>query len=301
MTTATPAQPRTHTTIHAAARQPFDFGASLRFIESFPAMAGEQGTDGGALTCALRAGGVLAAARIAADDGGLRYELEADGALSEDAVDAIVDRLSFYLGLDDDVAGFYALAADDPSFQRVIARLRGYHQVKFPSPLEHLCWAILGQRVPLAVARKMKRAIVTAGPNSIVVDGEELWAFPDLEQLLALTQDDLVGLIRNERKASYLYRAFRHWQDIDESFLRSGEHALVRERLLEIPGVGPWSATFLMVRGLGRTETIGPDREGKLAAGRVYGQTLNDAEFLKLAERYAGWQGYWGHYLRVGS
>jgi DNA-3-methyladenine glycosylase II len=56
-----------------------------------------------------------------------------------------------------------------------------------------------------------------------------------------------------------------------------------------------------MVRGLGRTGSIGPDREGKLAAGRVYGRTLTDAEFLELADRYTGWQGYWGHYLRVGG
>jgi DNA-3-methyladenine glycosylase II len=299
--TSTTQPPRTRVSVHAPARQPFDFGASLRFIESFPAMAGQQGTTDGVLTCGLREGGVLASARIVAEGDGLRYELESDGPLNDNAVAAITDRLSFYLGLDDDVAAFYARAAEDPPFARVVARLHGYHQVKFPSPLEHLCWAILGQRVPLPVARKMKLAIVTSGANSIVVDGTERWAFPDLEQLLGLTEADLVGLIRNQRKASYLYRAFRHWQDIDESFLRTGEYELVRQRLLEIPGVGPWSAMFLMVRGLGRTETIGPDREGKLAAGRVYGRTLSDAEFLELADRYAGWQGYWGHYLRVGA
>jgi DNA-3-methyladenine glycosylase II len=211
----------------------------------------------------------------------------------------VTDRLSFRLGLGDDVAAFYALAADDPPFQRVVERLHGYHQVKFPSPLELLCWAILGQRAPLPVARRMKQAIVARAANGIVVDGRELWAFPDLEQLLELTQDELAGLIANRRKAAYLHGAFRHWQEIDEAFLRSGDREQVRQRLLEIPGVGRWSSTFLMVRGLGRTETIGPAREGRLAAGRV-GRTLTDAQFVELAGRYEG-QGYWGHYLRVGG
>jgi DNA-3-methyladenine glycosylase II len=179
--------------------------------------------------------------------------------------------------------------------------LYGYHQVKFPSPLELLCWAILGQRAAMPVARKMKQAIVTWAGNSVVVGGIELWAFPDLEQLLALSEDDLVTLIRNRRKAGYLYGAFRQWHEIDEAFLRHGDDEHVRERLLAIPGIGPWSATFLMVRALGRTQKIGSDREAKLAAGRVYGRTLTDAEFLELADRYSGWQGYWGHYLRVGG
>jgi DNA-3-methyladenine glycosylase II len=109
-----------------------------------------------------------------------------------------------------------------------------------------------------------------------------------------------VDLITNRRTAGYLYAAVRHWQEIDEMFLRSGEHEVVRQRLHEIPGIGPWSAGLLMVRGLGRTETIAPDREGKLAAGRVYGRTLTDDDFLELAARYTGWQGYWSHYSRVG-
>jgi DNA-3-methyladenine glycosylase II len=288
-------------TVHAPARQPFDFGASLRFIESFPATTGEQGTDGGVLTCALRADGATIGARIAPDGAGLRYELQAAAPLGDAAVAASSDRLSFYLGLDDDVAELYALADDDPPFRRVIERLYGYHQVKFPSPLELLCWAILGQRAPLPVARTTKQAIVAWAGNRVVVDETERWAFPDLEQLLALGEDDLVELIRNRRKAGYLHGALRHWREIDEAFLRHGEHEEVRERLLAIPGIGPWSATFLMVRGLGRGEKIGPDKEGRLAAGRVYGRTLTDGEFLELAGHYGSWQGYWAHYLRVGG
>ncbi len=286
-------------TVHAPARQPFDYGASLRFIGSFPATTGEQSIDAGVLRCALRAGGAVVGARITADGTGLRYELEAAASLSDGAVAAATDRLSFFLGLDDDIAELYSLAAADPPFQRVVDGLYGYHQVKFPSPLELMCWAILAQRVPMAGARKMKQAIVTAAGNSMVVDGTELWAFPDLGQLLALSPDDLVDLIGNRRKAGYLHAAFRQWEEIDEELLRIGEHGLVRERLLAIPGIGPWSATFLMVRGLGRSELVSADKEGKQAANGVYGRTLSDAEFSALAGHYGGWQGYWAHYLRA--
>lgn len=262
---------------------------------------GEQSIDHGVLTCALRADGALVGARITADGDGLRCELESASPLSDGVVAAATDRLSFRLGLDDDLAEFYALAADDPPFQGVITALYGYHQVLFPSPLELLCWAILAQRVPMAGARKMKQAIVTSAGNRITVDGIELWAFPDLGQLLPLSTDDLVDLIGNRRKAGYLHGAFREWEQIDEAFLRNGDVDLVRERLLAIPGIGPWSATFLMVRGLGRSEEISADRESKLAASRVYGRTLTEGEYLELAARYGRWRGYWAHYLRAAG
>jgi len=262
---------------------------------------GQQNIDDGVLRCALRAGGALVGARITAEGDGLRYELESASPLSDDALAAATDRLSFHLGLDDDLAQFYALAADDAPFQGVITTLHGYHQVLFPSPLELMCWAILAQRVPMAGARKMKQAIVTAAGNRAMVDGIELWAFPDLQQLLTLTLDDLVGLLGNRRKAGYLHGAFRQWEEIDEGFLRRGDHILVRERLLAIPGIGPWSATFLMVRGLGRSEEISADRESKLAAARVYGRTVTDVEYRELAGHYGRWQGYWAHYLRAAG
>lgn len=115
----------------------------------------------------------------------------------------------FYLGLRDDLTEFYQLARHDPPFARVVERLYGYHQVKFPSPLELLCWAILCQRVPMPVARKMKQALVEAVGNRTTLGGKSRWAFPDAEQLAAFDEAELHRLIGNQRKAGYLYRSVR--------------------------------------------------------------------------------------------
>ena len=56
-------------------------------------------------------------------------------------------------GADDDLQPFYALAEADPPFWALVQRLYGYHQVRFFTPFENTCWAILGQRTPFAVAR----------------------------------------------------------------------------------------------------------------------------------------------------
>ncbi len=282
---------------------PFDFDASLRFIRGFPAMTGEQDTGSGALTMAVREHGALVGVRLRAamNRCGLNGELMSARVLSEPALAAIRDRLRFHLGLDDAVSEFYELAAGDLAFGAVVARLYGYHQVKFPSPLELLCWAILGQRVPMPVARTMKHAIMAEFGNEVVVDGRSMRAFPDLDQLLILSQARLQELIGNSRKAGYLYGSLRQWAETDEAFLRTGEYDAVRDRLLEFPGIGPWSATFLLIRGLGRTERMAPDKEALRAASRVYGHPVGEAEFVELAARYGSWQGYWGHYVRVAG
>ncbi|QMU76329.1 DNA-3-methyladenine glycosylase 2 family protein [Streptacidiphilus sp. PB12-B1b] len=296
---------RSTVTLHLPARQPFDFGASLAFIGSFPAMTGQQDAEQAArtLTLALHENGTTLAARlIAAGSGpGLNCELTAERPIDSATADAAADRLSFYLGLDDDLAPLHAAARRDPAFQRIADRLRGYHQVKFPSPFELLCWAILCQRVPMPVARTMKQALVETVGNRIDLDGRELWAFPDAQQLAALSEAELASLIGNQRKAGFLHGSISRWLDLDEGFLRSGDYDEVRERVLALPGIGPWSASFLLIRGLGRMEHIAYDREAARAATRAYGHPVDEPEFRRLASGYGELQGYWAHYLRVGG
>ena len=289
--------------LHLPARQPFDFGASLAFIGSFPAMTGQQGSSGAALTLALRENSSTLAARLTAAAGGtgLDCELTADTPIDGATARAAADRLGFHLGLDDDLSPLYTAARRDPAFQRVADRLYGYHQVKFPSPFELLCWAILCQRVPMPVARTMKQSLVEAVGNRMELDGRVLWAFPEAEQLAALDEDELTALIGNRRKAGFLHGSIRRWLDLDEGFLRGGDYGAVRERILELPGIGPWSASFLMIRGLGRMEHIGYDRESARAASRAYGHPVDEPEFRRLASGYGELQGYWAHYLRVAG
>ena len=292
-------------TTHLPAAEPFDFDRSLAFLASFPTMTGEHGVAGRSLTRAVREDGRLVAARLTAADPaegpGLRCELHADGPLSEAETAALADRLAFSLGLDDDLTAFYALARDDAPFRAVTERLDGYHQVKFPSPFEMLCWAVLSQRVPLPVARGMKQSLVEACGNRVVLDGTAYWAFPGADQLLGFTQAEWAALVPNQRKAGYLHALVRHWLEIDEAFLRTGPYQEVRDRLLRIPGIGPWSASFVLIRGLGRMEELSPDKEVLRAAARVYGRAVGEEEFEVLADRYGPWRGYWGHYLRVSG
>ncbi|MDL4776448.1 MULTISPECIES: DNA-3-methyladenine glycosylase family protein [Thermomonosporaceae] len=299
--TATVAEARFTEPVVLPATAPFDFGASLRFLHGFAPSAGEQTVVGETLTKALRAGGRTVVARLAAAGDGLTCSLHASGPLTAGEIAAAADRLRFQLSLDDDLEDFYAIGRADPDFAPVIDRLYGYHQVKFASPLENVVWAILSQRTALTVAAKEKRALSDAFDDRLVLDGEEYGAFPDAEQLASLSSGRMAELVGNERKGRYLHGTVRAWLDSDEEFLRNGPYDEVRDYLLGLPGIGPWSATFVLIRGLGRMREMPLEKQLRTAAAHAYGRTLSDAEMQKIADGYGEWQGYWAHYLRVAD
>ncbi len=214
------------------------------------------------------------------------------------------DRLGSMLGLTDTLAPFYALAQQDPKFMPILKSLFGYHPVRFQSGFEAAVWAILSQRNRMATARNMYRSLVRSFGHMAEVDGIECWAFPEPEELAGCSEGDLAMVARNLRRGEFLIDAARAFAMVPPGFLASAKFEEVEAWLRGINGIGPWSASFVLWRGLGRSQTVPlPDRAFLDAASRVYGggTTLSDAEVMSIARRYHPWQGYWAHYLRVGA
>ena len=208
------------------------------------------------------------------------------------------------MSLDDDLRPFYQIAHADAAFAPIVQDLYGYHQVKFLTPFENACWAALAQRNTQPVARRMKRALTETYGGSIQVQGVTYWAFPEALRLAHLSEDELMAVVHNARKAEYLLAVIRAFNEVDEHFLRTGDYEEVAAWLQHIRGFGAWSVGFVMLRGLGRMERV-PLTEKHLleAASRVYGhgKELSRGEIVKIAERCGVYQGYWAHYLRVGT
>ncbi len=293
------------TTINFTPTPPFDFAQTLHFIGDFTPGEGEQRVTGPTLTRALRVAGQTVVCRVAShgtiDAPALTCDLFAATPLAADVVVAVRDRVAFWLSLDDDLRPFYAAAADDAAFAPMVRDWYGYHQVKFLTPFENACWAVLAQRSPLAVSRLMKDRLVARFGGTCTVDGETYAAFPEPADLAGVTPAALVETLRNARKADYLHAVIQAWLAVDEQWLRTGPYDDVERWLRGIRGVGVWSASFVLIRGLGRMERLPPEDALTRAAARVYGHPLNAAEFAAVAVHYGAMQGYWGHYLRVAS
>jgi DNA-3-methyladenine glycosylase II len=284
---------------------PFGFAQTLRFAEGFTPARGEQRVAENTLTKAIMVAGRPIGFHVASvgtvDAPALDYTLYSATPFPSDLIVASEDRLRFYLSLDDDLTPFYQIARDDAAMARIMKRRYGLHQIKFPTPFENAAWAILTQRTPIAVARVVKDRLTQRYGGSIQVEVETLWAFPDAPSLAVADPNELARLIRNERKTAYLTAASQAFADVDEQWLRTGDYDEVEAWLRAIPGVGSWSAGFILIRGLGRVERITFNEPLLEAAARAYGEPITPARFKELASRYGETAGYWAFYLRTGA
>ncbi len=285
---------------------PFDFDQAIDFILTFPPMHGEQVVSDKSLSRAAWASQTPVAFKLSAtgtvEDPQLRYELHADEPLSETDVAALVRRIEVYLSAYDDLHRFYELIDSDPPFVAVKRELYGYHQVKFLTPFENACWTILSQRNVLGVAQHMKQSLIEEFSAAVEFNGRQFWPFPGAKAVVRASVEDLTELLRNRRRAEYIHGAAVAFSEADEAFLREGSYGEVSRWLQAIPGVGPWSAAFIMIRGLGRMEHIPyGDQALMRIAGAIYGRggPLTAEEVQRIADHYGDLQGYWAHYLRV--
>jgi DNA-3-methyladenine glycosylase II len=299
----------TTTTGTLTPRAPYDFIKMLAFIGDFTPTGGEQTLAADAVTKAitqngqavafeLRSAGTTAEPRVS-------YTFFSQHPLSEADQRAVVERIRFFLSMDDDLQPFYDIARADTHFAPIIERFYGLHQPKFLTPFEIACWSILTQRQPIAIAHRVKMALVRRWGTSITLpDGTTYWAFPEPAQLATVSPDELAQVVRNERKVAYLLAVIKFFNAVDEQFLRSGDYEEVSASIKGIKGIGDWSSHFILVRGLGRMERVSTtDKELSKAAASIYnqGRTLPPAEMQQILDRYGSTQGYWAFYARIGT
>lgn len=286
---------------------PFDFGKSLDFLGLFPPTKDEQTLTGRSLTKAARINGQTLVFQIRAAGSVerplLEYTLFAGRPIGAEMQEAALDRISFFLSLADELQLFYAIGRRDPAFAPIVEQLYGYHQVKFLTPFENACWAVLTQRNRLPVARKMKQALVMRFGHSLTVNGSRYWAFPEPAQWVDVEPHELAPLVRNQQKAAYLVDVAAAFNRTGEEFMRTAPYEVVEQWLQSIKGIGAWSAAFVLIRGLGRVERVTFVEKALLKAiAHVYGPAQAQPESARrIADKYDPWQGYWAHYLRAAS
>lgn len=287
---------------------PFDFNKSLQFLGIFGPTKNEQTVSTQSLTKAISIDGQTIVFQLTSigttENPRLEYALFSADPFSEATKNAVLEHITFFLSLQDDLEPFYRIGREDADFAPIIEHLYGYHQVKFLTPFENACWAVLTQRNPMKIAQQTKQALVERYGNSLEVNESVYWAFPEPFQIALADESELLKVIRNDRRTEYLIAIARAFSEVDEEFLKAAPDEEVEMWLRNIKGIGEWSATFIMVRGLGRMEYV-PLTETRLieAASKVYGrgEELSRNDLKRLADTYGPWQGYWAHYIRVAS
>ncbi len=154
-------------------RGPYALTASVRFLEAF-APAAYDGAAPGHLHLAFIVDEGAVAGVCVRDEGGVVV-----GEIVGDADASVVrTQIAHILSLDVDGSGFPAVGARDPVIGRLQARYPGLRPVLFYSPHEAAAWALIGQRIRITQAARIKARMAEELGPAVTVHGERLHAFP---------------------------------------------------------------------------------------------------------------------------
>jgi DNA-3-methyladenine glycosylase II len=285
-------------------RGPFSLQQALQFLNGFaPAGAAPQQAR---YVAAHVVNGRPVLFRLGQEpDGALHLEIQGPDLAQPDlaAAETLVRRV---FALDYDGDAFYERVGQaDPVLGALQQRFYGLRPVLFGSPFEALCWAVIGQRIAIPQAARLKARLAGRFGPVVVVDGERFQAFPAPEGLLALDPREdgaALGLpaLKLERLRGLAERGARG--EFGAERLLAMPVAQARAWLEQSPGIGPWASEFTLIRGAGHPDLL-PRGERRLltAVQRYYGLRAEPtfAAVERLSERWAGFRSWAAFLLRV--
>ncbi|MEV4800626.1 hypothetical protein AB0K18_11475 [Nonomuraea sp. NPDC049421] len=273
------------------AEGPFEFADSLRFVEDWPATS-RLPSDGRTLRFAYSAEADWRPIGVSVTGvpGGVSVTT------TRPTGPAIRGEVARIFSLDVDGTGFAKLGDADPVLGDLLRLRPGLRPVCFWSPWEAACWAVIVQRSSMVVASAIKQRIAQRYGAEVVVDGEPFAAFPPPVSLL-----DAGGLGLPAQKEEWLRGLARAALDglLTTEHLRSLAPEEALAELRSLPGVGPFSAGLILIRGAGAPDAFPGDEPRLFAILReAYGlaEDAPPSAYRRLAD---AWRPYrsWASFL----
>ena len=238
-----------------------------------------------------------------------RLVVKVDGEqVSSSDIDEAARIMRRVFSLTIDATPFYERVGKvDPVIGALQQRFWGLRPVLFGSPFEALCWTVIGQRISINQAVRLKHHLAAEFGPRVRFDGQEWQAFPSPEILSELDgEQDARRLRLPPVKIDRLRQLGERGAagDFDADLLLSMPVSDARTWLEQSPGIGPWSSGFTLIRGAGHPDLV-PHGERRLIHAIQSAYDLDhepsEAEIDMLAERWAGFRSWAVFLLRVGA
>ena len=195
------------------------------------------------------------------------FEISTDLPDNRSEVKRIAKRIVF---ADLELRPFYQIAASHSVLGPITQELSGLKPMRPASLFEMLVIAITEQQISLAAAYRIRTRIIEQFGDPV----NGLWAFPSSRRLSESSVAQLMTCGLSHRKSEYVkglaYRVDNGLLDLNQLEKMSDDD--VRSLLIQERGLGPWSAEYFLIRGLGRPDRVPIDDLGiRSVVGRYLG------------------------------
>lgn len=274
-------------TLRLPFRRPFDAEGTLRFLAD-RAVPGVEAYSGGEFQRTLRLPHGAGVAALSDGRDHVRCVLRL-----EDLRDlgAVVQRCRRLLDLDADPAAVDEVLGGDSALGPLVRRSPGRRVPGSVDGAELAMRAVLGQQVSVAGARtlagRLAAVLGDALPEALAdLDAGLTHLFPD-PAVVAEAGEEALPLPAARREALRGLAGALSEGDIPLDVGSDREEAV--EKLLELPGIGPWTASYVAMRALGDPDAFLPT---DLGVRNALSQLGHSGDAATLAERWRPWRSY---------
>ncbi len=272
-----------------AYRPPHDARALLGFLAD-RAIAGVESVDGLVVRRTLRAG----ALHVEHPDGWVAVRFVADAARLQLAIAPSLGASTATL-----IAAarrWLDLDASPDAIDTSLADLPGEPGLRLPGSLdafELAVRAVLGQQVTVAGARTLARRLVERFGTTVVTPWPDITrVFPSPDTLAAAPVDAIAGLGIIRSRVGAIQSLARSWPELEPLVSHGADPDRLVARLVELPGIGPWTAHYVAMRALGWPDAFPPGDVAALKAMRLrFGDETHRAALAR-AESWRPWRAY---------
>ncbi len=281
-------------------RGDFSLAKAIRFLQSFAPLSGRDGDEPDEilrLAFCVEADWRPVAVRVRQSAAG-RVTASAEDVGDPDPLRRQLERM---LSIDIDASGLPEAVAGDDVATSLVERFRGLRPVCFASPYEAACWAVLSQRIQMTQAARIRRRLCDELGQTFDLDGVPIASFPAPRRLLEATS--IRGL--PDVKVARLHGLAAAALDgrLDAATLRAAGPLQALDDLQRLPGIGPFGAELVLIRGAGEPDHFARSESRLHAAmGRAYGVDPGDVDALAaIASSWSPFRSWIGFLFRAGA
>ena len=205
----------------------------------------------------------------------------------------ILDRL---LGLRIDLTDWYHTAAGDARLRPLAETFRGMKPPRFPTIFEAVVNAFACQQLSLEVGLELLNRLATSAGPRFGTPSDAHYAFPTPFDTVRLPSEKYRAIGFSHQKARALLDLARAIvrRELDLESIAGEDEVVVRQRLLELRGVGRWTCEYVLLRGLGRLYVFpGDDVGAQKRLARWLGSSRS-LDYSGVGRAVKRWQPYAG-------